>query len=205
DGNGNGYDNDNDTARPDPDSHPDSHPAWTVGSVPRTDLDPLLDVRFSHVGQCDPDDCTAQADFFAVAGPTVDMHHAWRYKFLLDMDGNAFSGRFYALLRSRGQVFKQALFQEWHRDRLVPWVHYVPVSMRGDDLFDLVRFYGREDARAERMAEESTRWAGKVLRKVDMEAWFFRLLLEYARVVDDDRASIGFDLSAGNATPAPGP
>ncbi|KAG6248002.1 hypothetical protein E4U24_002888 [Claviceps purpurea] len=170
--------------------------------VKRSEVDALLNVRFSHVGQCDPADCQAQIKHFGVKD-MVDMNDAWRYRFLLDMDGNAFSGRFYALLQSRSQVFKQAIFQEWHRERLKPWVHYVPMSMRGHDWVELVRFYSsRSNTRAEAMARASSDWAGKTLRKVDMEAWFFRLLLEYARVVDDDRASIGFDLSSMDHRPA---
>ncbi|KAG6007735.1 hypothetical protein E4U21_005574 [Claviceps maximensis] len=171
-------------------SHPsDSDPNWALQQINRSDIDPLLNVRFSHVGQCDPDDCQAQIKYFGV-GDMVDMQDAWQYKFLLDMDGNAFSGRFYAFLKSRSQVFKQALFEEWHRERLKPWVHYVPMSMRGHDWIELVRFYsgGRKSRgtsgtahqidRAEAMARTSTEWAGRALRKVDMEAWFFRLLLE---------------------------
>ncbi|KAG6013435.1 hypothetical protein E4U43_007285 [Claviceps pusilla] len=170
----------------------DADPNWAVKQINRSDVDSLLNVRFSHVGQCDPDDCQAQIKYFGVKD-MVDMQDAWQYKFLLDMDGNAFSGRFYAFLQSRSQVFKQALFQEWHREWLKPWVHYVPMSMRGHDWVELVRFYSAgggsgddgSDAgpadqhdRAEGMARASTEWAGKVLRKVDMEAWFFRLLLE---------------------------
>ncbi|KAG5934867.1 hypothetical protein E4U59_005944 [Claviceps monticola] len=170
--------------------------------VKRSEVEALLNVRFSHVGQCDPVDCQAQIKHFGVKD-MVDMNDAWRYRFLLDIDGNAFSGRFYALLQSRSQVFKQAIFQEWHRERLKPWMHYVPMSMRGHDWVELVRFYSsRSNTRAEAMARASSDWAGKTLRKVDMEAWFFRLLLEYARVVDDDRASIGFDLSTMNHRPA---
>ncbi|KAG5922142.1 hypothetical protein E4U42_005591 [Claviceps africana] len=162
---------------------------WTLQRVDHSEVDPLFNVRFSHVGQCDPEECQAQINYFGVKD-MVDMQDAWQYKFLLDMDGNAFSGRFYAFLQSRSQVFKQALFQEWHREWLKPWVHYVPMSMRGHDWVELVRFYsGRTGGgasgdgagtqnRAEGMARASTAWAGKVLRQVDMEAWFFRLLLE---------------------------
>lgn len=49
---------------------------------------------------------------------------------------------------------------------------------------NLFVFFDREKsgrAEAERIAAESSEWpwAKKVLRKVDMEAWVFRLLLEY--------------------------
>lgn len=142
-----------------------------------SEYEKLINVRFSHVGQCDPKDCEAQIKHFKVKDMT-DMQDAWGYKFLLDMDGNAFSGRFYAFLQSHSQVFKQALFQEWHMEWLKPWLHYVPLSMRGNDWFDLVRYYNATGNEAENMAKTSRDWAGKAVRKVDMEAWFFRLLLE---------------------------
>lgn len=49
---------------------------------------------------------------FEVVKPSKE--EAWQYKYLLDIDGNAFSGRFYALLKSMSLAFKIALFREWH-------------------------------------------------------------------------------------------
>ncbi|OAA67386.1 Lipopolysaccharide-modifying protein [Cordyceps fumosorosea ARSEF 2679] len=174
---------------------------WTGEQVPRSDHRRLTDVHFSHVGQCDPGDCQAQRQFFKIKD-VVDMQHAWRYMFLLDMDGNAFSGRFYAFLRSRSQVFKLAVFREWHTAGwLRPWLHYVPLSMQGGDWLAAAHYYGATDegsAAAEDMATVSREWAGRALRKVDMEAWFFRLLLEYARVIDDNREVIGFDMASAD-------
>ncbi|ATY64186.1 capsule-associated CAP1 [Cordyceps militaris] len=173
---------------------------WAAAQVPRGDHRKLTDVHFSHVGQCDPGDCQAQKQFFKVKD-VVDMQYAWRYKFLLDMDGNAFSGRFYSFLQSRSQVFKLALFREWHSDWLRPWLHYVPLSMQGGDWLAAVHYYGATDeggAAAAGMADASRTWAGKTLRRVDMEAWFFRLLLEYARVIDDNRDVIGFDMASAD-------
>lgn len=42
------------------------------------------------------------------------------------------------------------------------------------------------------IAEAGREWAGKVLRKVDMEIYMFRLLLEWGRLTDDRRDEIGF-------------
>jgi hypothetical protein len=46
--------------------------------------------------------------------------------------------------------------------------------------------------KAREMAARSSEWAGRALRNVDFEAWLFRLLLEYGRVVDEERERIGF-------------
>ncbi|KAL6867934.1 glycosyltransferase family 90 protein [Trichoderma novae-zelandiae] len=176
-------------------------PKWEPKEVPRGDYQELIDVHFSHVGQCDPGDCEAQREFFDVVDP-VDQQDAWRYKYLVDMDGNAFSGRFYAFLQSRSLTFKLALFREWHNEWLRPWVHYVPLSLQGDDWLEAVRFIdqdGQGSAEGQRIAEESREWANRAVRKEDMEVWFFRLLLEYARVIDDNRENLGFEMRAARA------
>ncbi|KAI2631001.1 glycosyltransferase family 90 protein [Hypoxylon sp. NC1633] len=180
----------------------DSNQQWETKVVPRGDFKDIIDVYFSGVGQCDPGDCAAQNEFFTVKGH-VEQQDAWQYKYLLDIDGNAFSGRFYAFLRSKSLIFKWAIFREWHLEWLKPWAHYIPLSLQGDDWLEAVRFFGDGSLgkkEAERLANQQRDWANKVLRHEDMEVWFFRLLLEYGRVVDDDRAAIGY--SAG---PRPAP
>lgn len=155
-------------------------PKWEVKEAPRRDYEEFIDVHFSHIGQCDQGDCDAQKNFFDVTAH-VDQQDAWGYKYLLDIDGNAFSGRFYAFLKSHSLTFKLALFREWHYEWLKPWTHYIPLSLRGDDWLETVRFFSRNQIgnnEAERIAMASRDWANKVVRKEDMEVWFFRLLLE---------------------------
>ncbi|KAM0276764.1 hypothetical protein ACHAQH_006413 [Verticillium albo-atrum] len=173
-------------------------PRWEVREVARGDYKDVVDVAFSYVGQCDPGDCDAQHEFFKVQ-EHAEQTDAWAYKYLLDIDGNAFSGRFYAFLRSKSLTFKYAVFREWHFEWLKPWAHYVPLSLQGDEWLESIRFFREEEAgvkEAERLAKVSTEWSEKVLRKEDMEVWFFRMLLEYARVIDDNRENIGFDMNA---------
>ena len=169
---------------------------WYVSNVSRIDFKDLFDVQFSSVGQCDPGDCEAQKEFFRLADETP-RHYAWGYKYLLDIDGNAFSGRFYAFLKSRSLVLKMAVFREWHEEWIKPWVHYVPLGLHGDEYVESVRYFDQEEegrAMAQRLANQGRDWAGKVLRNDDFEVWFFRLLLEYGRLVDDDREHIGFSI-----------
>jgi Glycosyl transferase family 90 len=158
----------------------ESSPDWRPQGVQRRDYAEIVDVKFSHVGQCDPDDCDAQKEFFQVT-ERVDQQDAWKYRYLLDMDGNAFSGRFYAFLRSNSLVFKMSLFAEWHAEWLKPWVHYIPVSLIGDEWLESVRYFAGEKLGKKQgplMATAGQDWALKALRNEDIEVWFFRLLLE---------------------------
>ncbi|KUJ20042.1 uncharacterized protein LY89DRAFT_612107 [Mollisia scopiformis] len=167
---------------------------WQVKEVPRSDFKEIFDIYFSYVGQCDPGDCDAQKEFFDIK-ETAKQEDAWNYKYLLDIDGNAFSGRFYAFLKSRSLVYKLAIFREWHEEWLKPWVHFIPLSLRGDEWVEAVRWFAGETSgkkEAERIALQGRDWADKVLRNEDLEVWFFRLLLEYGRLVDDDRETIGY-------------
>lgn len=158
----------------------ESDPNWTVKSVPRMDHRELMNIKFSEVGQCDPSDCDAQKEFFELTGK-VHREDAWKYKYLLDIDGNAFSGRFYAFLLSKSLVYKMAVFREWHMEWLKPWAHFIPLSLKGDEWLESVRYFALEDSgkrEAQRIAVQSSQWAEKVLRNEDLEVWFFRLLLE---------------------------
>lgn len=147
------------------------------------------DVKFSYIGQCDPQDCEEQRHAFNISERVV-FDEAYKSRWLLDIDGNAFSGRFYAFLNSASAVVKIALFREWHDDFLFPWVHYIPVSIGMREIWEVVRWLGTDEHDAT-IARQGREWSRKSLRTVDMEAWFFRLLLEYARVTDDARHEIG--------------
>ncbi|KAI0866744.1 hypothetical protein F4860DRAFT_454891 [Xylaria cubensis] len=174
------------------------HEKWETQVVPRGDYRHLIDVYFSHIGQCDPGDCVAQKEFFNIKGH-AEQHDAWGYKYLLDIDGNAFSGRFYAFLRSKSLTYKWAIFREWHLEWLKPWAHYIPLSLQGEDWLEAVRYFADRDEgkiEAQRLANQQRDWADKVLRHEDMEVWFFRLLLEYGRVIDDKRSTIGYTVDA---------
>ncbi|KAL9619015.1 MAG: hypothetical protein Q9160_006336 [Pyrenula sp. 1 TL-2023] len=153
---------------------------WTEKEIPRAETRDLFDIRFTYVGQCDPGDCDAQHEYFDIVD-AVDMYDAYGYKYLLDIDGNAFSGRYYSFLLSNSLVYKLALFREWHDEWLKPWVHYVPLGLAGDEYVESVRYFEQEEEgrmQAKRLAESGKDWAEEVLRKQDMEVWFFRLLLE---------------------------
>ncbi|KAK9469003.1 hypothetical protein V1512DRAFT_258395 [Lipomyces arxii] len=160
-------------------------------SVLKSSFKQYIDLKFSDYRQCDLADCKAEHAYFGDVAPVSSFQDTWNYKYLLDLDGNTFSTRFYAFLKSKSMVVKQSLFREWHDERIHPWVHYVPLSMSLKEGFETLRFLVENDAAAKYIARQSRSWAAKAIRKEDMQVYFFRVLLEYGRMIDENRDEIG--------------
>jgi hypothetical protein len=45
----------------------------------------------------------------------------WRHKFLVDLDGMSYSGRFFAFLESDSAIIKSSVHREFFSDWLQPW------------------------------------------------------------------------------------
>ncbi|EPS45627.1 hypothetical protein H072_388 [Dactylellina haptotyla CBS 200.50] len=111
------------------------------------------------------------------------------YGYLWDVDGNGQSGRYYRLLRSKAVVFKSTGFQEWHDDRLFPWVHYVPIKLGNEELIEVLAWLIRTERGQEisrRIAQESDWWARTGVRLQDAQVYCYRLMIEYAALLDYD-------------------
>lgn len=126
----------------------------------------------------------------------MPMDKQFQYKFLPDVDGNSFSARFRSFLLSTSLPLKASIYTEWHDDRLTPWVHFVPLDNTWQDLYPALEYFadgsGPGDSAARYIAEEGKKWAEQVLRREDMRLYVWRLLLEWARVCDEKRESLGF-------------
>lgn len=199
---------------------PNPHGKYTYQTLPALNLS--LDISIvSGIARAWDNDAAAQKAEFAFAPPT-DFQHHWRYRYLMDVDGAAFSGRFLPFLQSKSLPFRAGIFRSWWDGRLTAWKHFVPVDVRlhglvstlayftgavddpvapaanakkddDDDGNGSVRLTTGGNVRAgEMIAEAGREWAGRVLRKEDMEIYMFRLLLEWGRLTDDRRDEIGF-------------
>ncbi|BGP01873.1 capsular associated protein, glycosyltransferase family 90 protein [Rhodotorula toruloides] len=140
------------------------------------------------------------------------------FKAILDMDGTAYSGRFPALMASRSAVIKSRLFLEAFDDTLIPWYHYIPLSIRFSELYNLLAyFFGlasvpsiaetqgfpapssrdfsairRGRAHEEELyavAMRGREWAQKCARRDDALIYAYLLALEWARITADHRES----------------
>ena len=160
-------------------------------------------VSFSNVVKCHDQICDEIKSFYKPSDAYTGWVDRWRiddYAFLLDMDGNGFSGRFYRLLGSNATVFKSTIFQEWHDDQngggLMPWVHYVPVSIGMEEVPELMRFFTSSKkgmAYAARIADRGKRWVDERGRRQDLGAGLARVVLEYKRLISDGRDTGAMD------------
>jgi Glycosyl transferase family 90 len=178
---------------------------WDPRIFPSSDLQPLFNLKIVGTAQCDPEACEAERSAFNILpfnegeeNPNRDpLNLTYQTKYALDLDGNGFSGRYYRLLKSRSAVVKQTIFKEWHDGHLVPWVHYIPLSMDGTELPEIMRFL-IQDRRGrklgEKIARESRSWANITLRKIDLQLAFLRLLLEYGRLMSDERDTLYYEV-----------
>ncbi|KXJ91226.1 hypothetical protein Micbo1qcDRAFT_195376 [Microdochium bolleyi] len=106
-----------------------------------------------------------------------------------------------------------SIFRTWSTERLTPWAHFVPLDTRYHALHSTMAYFigltgrgpldgrmrgdGDMDARtddARWIAEEGAKWAKRALRREDMQIYMFRLLLEWGRVIKEDRGELGFRL-----------
>ena len=159
------------------------HPAAFAGNH--------TDIGFTESVSCVPDGCPFYKDVWTYKD-SIALPDQFRYKYLVDVDGHSFSGRWRAFLQSKSLGIKATLFREWHDSRLFAWRHFVPMDNRYDDLYTLLTYFlgvgsppgqepsgsvgkayvARHDAEAMRIANQGSEWAKKVLRREDIEVGF---------------------------------
>ena len=154
------------------------------------------DVGFSEI-KCETDNCEYLERELTLVSQT-DLADQFVNKYLIDVDGHSFSGRWNAFLKSHSLGLKATIFREWHDSRLFAWRHFVPVSNGYGELMGLLGYFigagdvPSHDAEAELLASQGRRWAERVLRREDMEVYVYRLMLEYARLLDANRDEVGY-------------
>jgi len=139
------------------------------------------------------------------------------HKYIPILDGDGAADGFLDVLRSTSVPIKASLFRNWYDSRIVPWVHFVPMDNTFMDIYGIMEYFvgtdipahkgqkiytwdnqdksrnrnGHDEA-ARRIAMAGHDWSRKVLRREDMLIYVWRLLIEYARVIDDRRERMGW-------------
>lgn len=148
------------------------------------------DVGFTETWGCIPDGCPFYENVFSLK-EQISLSEQFQSKFLVDVDGHSFSGRWHAFLESKSLGIKATIFREWHDSRLFAWRHFVPMDNRYDDMYSILTYFigldkaeeettsddgsirhpsvARHDREAKRLADQGREWAKKVLRREDIE------------------------------------
>jgi hypothetical protein len=186
--------------------------------VPTGALNDLLpfDVAFTRYTACkgnNNNNCEADAVGKAFR-QAPDKQEPLRSQFVMVVDTDHGPPReLLRTLQSSSVPFYASIFKEWHSERLMPWVHFVPVDLRYHALHSTFAYFvgmqkqdgrklnGREVEMVARLedakwiADQGKSWAGTALRREDREVYLFRLLLEWGRIIDDNRDGSGFVLA----------
>lgn len=145
----------------------------------------VFDVQMSEYVQCEDKSACEDMQRVLGLGHGEPGELSSNYRYLFDLDGNSMTARFYRLLSQQAVVLKQTWFQEWHDDRLIPWAHYIPVTMSMDELPELLSFL-INDPEGEQLslaiAQTASTWSRQALREIDMSIYLYRLLLELAEI-----------------------
>jgi beta-1,2-xylosyltransferase len=116
--------------------------------------------------QCDRGDgtCDEMAAEIEFAGEAT-WQESNQYKYIIDVDGNAWSSRFTRLMSSLNVVIKSTVFPEWNSHHLPEWFAYVPSKVDYSDLYSIIGFFrgtpsgkGSHDEVARRIALNSQCW-----------------------------------------------
>ncbi|KAL7409844.1 hypothetical protein BDY24DRAFT_444581 [Mrakia frigida] len=155
----------------------------------------LFDVGITAIAQCQESDgtCDEMRDEIKLGG-YVTPSETLLYRYALDIDGNGWSSRFRRLVALGQVVFKITIYPEWNTEWLTPWLHYVPVGLDLSDLYHTSTFFigapgvseGNPDL-GKVISEAGLDFVEKHWRWQDMQAYMFRLILEYRRAMAHDR------------------
>ncbi|KAK7032711.1 CAP10 domain-containing protein [Favolaschia claudopus] len=146
--------------------------------------DPLC---FKEEDGCDRASIITEYDI----GGFASQENAYNYKYLLDVDGMTYSGRYLGLLRTGSLVFKATVFEEYFNDWLRPYEHYIPVLPDLSDLLAKVEWAKNNDFEARMIQERGREMATRVMTDSQNDCYFFALLLEWAELQEIARNASG--------------
>lgn len=108
-----------------------------------------------------------------------------RYKYLMSVDGNSFVSRLPLLMSSAGVPFRAGLYSEWFDEWVSDRRHFLHVRLDYSDLAERLAWARAHDEEARLIGQRARAFAMARLRNQDMECYLFRLLLEYAAILEE--------------------
>ncbi|KAF8582177.1 glycosyltransferase family 90 protein [Ramaria rubella] len=133
-------------------------------------------------------------------GKPYPRHKEGRRKFSVDLDSNAWSLDFQRKISAGHVVLKSTTYPEWNTRWLIPYYHYIPIQSDYSDVYNIMAFFlgdpatgqGGHDEMAEKISLHASDFARKYWRWEDMQAYLYRLVLEYVRLGSEDREAASY-------------
>ncbi|KAH7877751.1 uncharacterized protein C8R40DRAFT_1168479 [Lentinula edodes] len=72
---------------------------------------------------------------------SVSLGNHWQYKYLLDLDGMSYSGRFMSFLSSDSVPIKSTVYEEFFSEWIEPWLHYIPLSSSYEEIYNIFGYF----------------------------------------------------------------
>lgn len=142
----------------------------------------IMDGGFTAMKNCDAECPEEEVRKTYGIGGALPKENEFNHKYLLDIDGNTFSGRYLGMLRGNSLVFKSTIFTEFFEDWLRPFEHYVPVLPDLSDLEAKLRWAMENEKEAYRIQRMGSETAKRVMTDEQNDCYTYAVLLEYARL-----------------------
>jgi len=159
-------------------------PRFRLVDIARNHSD-IIDAKMTKFAEthCTTDcDRDAIINEYDINGPQSPKEDIYKYKYLLDVDGNTFSGRYLGLLKSGSLVFKSTVFDEYFNDWLRPYEHYIPVHADLSDLVEKIEWAMAHEDEARLIQETGKLFAERIMTDSQNDCYFAAVLLEWARL-----------------------
>lgn len=113
---------------------------------------------------------------------SIDEH--LKYRYLIDIDGNSCSySRPYWILLSNSLLLKHESDEmQWYYKGLKPYQHYVPFKSDFSDIFEKIEWAKNHDLEAIKITKQATEFAKDFLSIEQTYLYFYKVLLNYARL-----------------------
>jgi hypothetical protein len=107
-----------------------------------------------------------------------------KHKYLIDIDGNAWSSRFILLLSTGCVIFKvETPWVEYFNEFLVPYKHYIPVASDSSDLPEKIQYAIDHDDEMRAMSENLLLTFNRFVANGRWEQYVKALLTEYSQLL----------------------
>lgn len=132
--------------------------------------------------QCDPPLCDDLNKTYGLANKFLSLKAQARYKVLIDIDGNSYSGRFPQLLSTGSAVFKIHTVRDIATEVMKPWEHYVPVKMDLSDFEENLMWAKQNDDELRDIAQRGWYRATNTLSYRSLQCYGIHLLKAYHKL-----------------------